>query len=143
MITQQDLDRWRVSQIRTQSPMGLVVMLFDALLLKVEEGRQAIHGGQIEPAHNALMAAQDMLGGLSAVLNPDWGPTVNLRQLYSFARRRIMDANFKKAAEPLDEVTPMLKTLRDTFAQVAETSPSGQTAVEEGKESPRSLDFAG
>lgn len=141
MITQQDLDRWRVSQIRTQSPLGLVVMLFDALLVKIEEGRQAIAAGQIEPAHNALMASQDMLGGLAAVLNPEWEPTANLRRLYAFARRRIVDANFQKATEPLDEVAPLLKSLRDTFSKVAEGE--AEVSPAESKERPRSLDFAG
>jgi len=141
MITQEVLDRWRVSQIRTQSPLGLVVLLFDALLLKIEEGRSAIQDGRLEPAHHALMAAQDMLGGLSAVLNPEWEPTANLRRLYAFARRRIMDANLKKTTEPLDEVRPILRTLRGTFAQVAEGE--APPAAAPTRDSPRSLDFAG
>jgi flagellar protein FliS len=120
MVTQQDLDRWREMQIRTQTPERLLVMLFDALLVRIGEARTAIAASRIEAAHNALVGGQDLLGGLSAAFNPDWPPTVNLRRIFAFCRRRLMDANFEKAVAPLDEVEPLIRTLRETFLQVAE-----------------------
>lgn len=143
---QRELDRWREMAIRTSSPQGLVILLFDGTLKAMAQARPALEAGDIEASHNALMQAQDIVMALMSVLSPDWPPTANLVKLFGFVHGRLVDANWKKVASPLDEAEPIVRELREAFAQLGQSalSPVGVGAGTTGTQDQKGgLNFAG
>lgn len=141
---QRELDRWREMSIRTSSPQGLMVLLFDGALKAMGQARAGVALGDIEASHNALMQAQDIVLALTSVLSPDWPPTANCIKLFGFVHSRLVDANWKKALEPLDEAEPVLRELREAFAQLGQGSLSPVGVGAGGSQDRKGgLDFAG
>jgi flagellin-specific chaperone FliS len=116
-------------------------MVLDGVLARVGIAREAIAGGRIEEAHEALVAGQDALIAVSRAFNPTWPPTANLRRLLDFAVRRLRDSNWHKDTAPLDEAEPVLRELADAFRGMG-TDAAAQLAGAAGAKS-RGVDFAG
>ena len=72
----------------------------------------------MQDAHNDLTRAQDILGELMGSLNLDAGDVAhNLFKLYEFIQYRLIVANVRKSAEPIDDVVQLLGDLRVTWAE--------------------------
>jgi flagellar secretion chaperone FliS len=107
---------------QTAPPGQLILMLFDGALLSLE--RALIGFACIDPAernqtiHNNLRRALDIIRELNNSLNLEAGGQLaeTLRNLYTYFDQRIMDSNWQKHRDGVDEVIGRLKELRDAWA---------------------------
>ncbi|HSY16689.1 MAG TPA: flagellar export chaperone FliS [Candidatus Acidoferrales bacterium] len=110
-------------QVATQTapPGQLVLMLFDGALKSLD---CALLGFKCEDfaernlaVHNNLTRALDIIRELNGSLDMAAGGQLaeTLRGLYVYFEQRINAGNFKKSPEPIREITPMLKELRDSW----------------------------
>ncbi|HUZ06733.1 MAG TPA: flagellar export chaperone FliS [Candidatus Paceibacterota bacterium] len=110
-------------QIATQTapPGQLVLMLFDGALHSLE---RALTGFDChdprqrnETIHNNLQRAVNIIRQLNNSLNLEAGGKLaeTLRNLYHYFDRRIVESNFRKQREGVDEVIVHLKELRDAW----------------------------
>jgi flagellar secretion chaperone FliS len=118
-------DTWKsYRQIATQTapPGQLVLMLFDGALLSLE---RALTGfDYLDPReknqtiHNNLQRAADIIRQLNNALNLEAGGKLaqTLRNLYHYFDQRIVESNFRKQREGVDEVISHLKELRNAWA---------------------------
>jgi flagellar protein FliS len=136
-------DTWKsYRQIATQTapPGQLVLMLFDGALLSLE---RALTGfDYLDPReknqtiHNNLQRAADIIRQLNNALNLEAGGKLaqTLRNLYHYFDQRIVESNFRKQREGVDEVISHLKELRNAWATMlasqgqasASQEPEGQ-----------------
>jgi flagellar protein FliS len=111
-------------QIATQTapPGQLVLMLFDGALHSLE---RALAGFDYhdpreknQTIHNNLQRAVDIIRQLKYSLNLEAGGDLaeTLRSLYQYFDRRIVESNFRKQRDGVDEVIVHLKGLRDAWA---------------------------
>ncbi|MFS8544380.1 MAG: flagellar export chaperone FliS [Limnochordales bacterium] len=116
----QAAQQYRATQVQTANPVNLVVMLYDGAIRFVRQGIAAIEQAKVEEAHRNLIRAQDILAELERALDPRAGEiAANLEQLYDYMQRRLMEANLRKDAAPLQEVIGLLTELRDAWQQIA------------------------
>ncbi len=123
----------------TASPGQLVLMLYDGAIRFLERSL----GGFVkeDPAEfnqtigNNILRAQDIINELNTSLNLELGGEVasNLRRLYNYLDRRLMESNLKKEPEGIKEVISRLTVLRDAWAtmlsqQGAPASPQADTS---------------
>jgi flagellar secretion chaperone FliS len=105
----------------TASPAQLVLMLYDGALTRLEQATQALEAepASREAAHTALTKAQAIVHELAVTLDHDRGGALaaNLADLYGFCMQRMLDANVAKDPGPIGEVVPVLRGLRDAWAQ--------------------------
>jgi flagellar protein FliS len=93
-------------------------MLYDGALRFARQARVSLAEGRMQDAHNDLTRAQDILGELMGSLNMDAGDVAhNLFRLYEFIQYRLIVANVRKSAEPIDDVLQLLGDLRATWAE--------------------------
>ncbi|HEY5233622.1 MAG TPA: flagellar export chaperone FliS [Verrucomicrobiae bacterium] len=113
-------------QIATQTapPGQLVLMLFDGALHSLE---RALAGFDChdprqrnETIHNNLQRAVNIIRQLNHSLNLEAGGKLaeTLRNLYHYFDRRIVESNFRKQREGVDEVIVHLKQLRDAWEAI-------------------------
>lgn len=111
---------YRQMSVQTAGRDRLLLMVYDGLLHALEAARAAIHAGDAAESHLQLSKAQTIIReGLWGVLDPQYEISRSLAQLYEYCVRRLIEANVKKDAAIVEEVTHYMRGLRDAFAEAA------------------------
>lgn len=107
-------------QVRTASPLALVVQLYDAALQQVEVARGHHQAGRVRERGAAISRALAIVGELRSSLDFDRGAELarNLEDLYAYASERLLEANRGSACEALAEVTAALTPLRSAWREI-------------------------
>jgi flagellar secretion chaperone FliS len=110
---------YRQQAVRTASPLGLVVLLYDAMLLSLNRAIRAMDAGDIELRVKELNHALATLDQLQRTLDFEKGGDVaaNLDHLYDLYRAAILNANFTQTRGPLVQVAKELQGVRDAWRE--------------------------
>lgn len=114
------------------SPHQLIVMLFDGALIAVGAGLQHMKSGNIPSKGKAISQAIMIIdNGLRASLDKKVGGeiAVNLEALYEYMNKRLILANLKNQPEILEEVSGLLKNLKDAWDAIGPTPAAPQAEV--------------
>jgi len=105
------------TQILTASPHELRLMLYDGCLKFCRQGRVAIEKQDHEATYNSLMRAQKIVLELSTSLQRDVDQTLTdkMAALYTYAYRKLVDANMNRDLAALDEVIQLIAFERETW----------------------------
>ena len=115
--------------VETADPHRLVLMLFDGAMTAISLARIQMQNGQIPEKGAAISKAIDLItNGLGASLDIESGGDLaeRLAALYEYMAQRLLFANLKNSVAALDEVSELLGSLRDAWAQIA---PGEQAAA--------------
>jgi len=117
---------YKRKQIESAPPGRLVVMLYDAILERLDQadeiiGKKGVE--HIEKLHNTLVVCQNIITELSVALDMEKGGEIaeNLFRLYDFMNWRLVDANVKKDKKAIGEVREVLLILREGWVQIQDT----------------------
>lgn len=96
------------------SPHRLIQMLMEGGLTRIAQARGAMERGQIALKGELIGKAIGIVGGLRAGLDLQQGGELaaNLDNLYEYMTRRLLEANVKNQAEPLEEVAGLLRDIK-------------------------------
>lgn len=111
--------QYKETQILTASPGKLLLMLYDGAITAMENAIQIISDQkQYDKVNSNLLKAQEIIGELLASLDMEVGGEFakNMQSLYAYMIKRLMEANFKKTKEPLEEVCSYMKELRESWS---------------------------
>jgi flagellar protein FliS len=110
---------YRQQAVRTASPLGLVVLLYDTLLISLSRAIRAIEAGNIELRVKELNHALATLDQLQNTLDFEQGGqvAVNLDHLYEVYRATILQASFAQAREPLIQISKEVQGVRDAWRE--------------------------
>jgi flagellar protein FliS len=111
--------------IFSESPLSLVVALYQGALDATSQAETAIQGRDIPTRTKAINKAIAILSELTVSLDLERGGEIaeSLRRLYSYMQERLLNAHIRQAAEPIVEVSKLLTTLLEGWrgAQAAAT----------------------
>ena len=108
--------------VASANALGLVLMLYDGVLKCLTKARGHMERREIPAKGAALSHALQIIDeGLSASLNEadGGGVAAQLKELYAYMCRRIVVANLKNDPAILDEVSGLLRELRQAWAEIA------------------------
>ncbi|MFY9446633.1 MAG: flagellar export chaperone FliS [Dethiobacteria bacterium] len=118
-MTENPYQRYRANAVETADPGRLILLLYDGALRFINQAEQALERQDLEQAHYKLLRAQDIIAELMGSLDLEQGELAgNLFRLYDYMHYRLIQANIKKSAAPLQEVSAMLKSLRESWQEV-------------------------
>ena len=108
------------SEISVASPHRIIQMMFDGALQRLAESRYAIENNDIANKGIYIGKAIGIITGLNNSLNMDAGGDIasNLSDLYDFMLRRISEANLNNDASALDDVSDILRTIKEGWDQI-------------------------
>lgn len=123
---------YRQVATQTASPGQVVLMLLDGTINFLERALQGFH--LEDPAeHNAtisnnILRAQAVIDELDRSLNLAEGGefSANMRRLYHYMDRRLMESNLRKEQAGIQEVVQRLSVIRDAWRDMLQNS--GQAA---------------
>jgi flagellar protein FliS len=130
-MTQHNIvNHYQRQRARGASPVGLVVLLYDAAIESLRRAALAAEKGSVEQRVAASNHVVLVLNELSRSLDHKRGGEIahNLDRFYAVARARLTEANVRSDPGIFEELTGMFCSLREAWQQVEiETSvpPNG------------------
>lgn len=98
-------------------PTEIVCGLFDRLMAALAAGREAVAAGDIERRFRELKLAADIVEDLAVGLDPEasdeW--TLRMATLYKAILARLLTANLRNAAAPIEEAMLLAAPLRHAW----------------------------
>lgn len=111
--------------MESATPVGLVVLLYQAAVMALRRGIAAMEAGDIEARTRALNRVLALVSELKAALNYESGGEVarQFARFYALAERLVMQASCQQDAQPLRDLLEPMVQIRDAWQQ-ADTLPT-------------------
>jgi len=122
---------YRMTQVQSQSPLELVVLLYDGALRFMRAAADAMGRGDLVAKRDAMSRALAIVAELRNTLNTDQGGdvAVSLDRLYEYVTGLLLDANAHQDPAPLQESIRLMTPLYDAWVAIASpalTAPGGR-----------------
>lgn len=125
------MDRYTQSAILTSSPEKLVQMLYERAIEMINMAISKIEDTEVR--NSSLVRAEEIVLYLNSILDMENGGEIsrNLRALYDFLYRQLIDGNINVDSEKLKLSRDLLQELLDTWKEASKrtkvrpTSKSG------------------
>ncbi len=120
------LDQYSQNAVRTgiesASPHRLIQMLLEGALGKIAAAKGHMERNEIQPKGEQIGSAISIIEGLKSSLDKDKGGEIaqNLEDLYIYMERRLIEANRSNDVSLLDEVSDLLKQVKEAWDAIAD-----------------------
>ncbi|MGI6403297.1 MAG: flagellar export chaperone FliS [Oscillospiraceae bacterium] len=118
--------QYKNQSLSTMAPGELLVKLFDELIKQCRLAEIHIEKKDLAAANNSLIKSQTIVSTLDASLDMRFPISSQLRSFYIFFNQQLRKANIEKSVSVLQELVPLMKELRDSFAQAEKLSRRSQ-----------------
>ncbi len=123
MNSNNPLQAYKETQIKTANQGKLIVMLYDGAIRNINQAIELLgeKKRKLDKISNSIIKAQDIITELIVSLDFEKGGEIakNLFSLYIFMNRQLLEANIQKSVKPLQDVKHLLMELREAWAEVA------------------------
>jgi flagellar protein FliS len=121
-------------EIKTATPEMVIVKLYEGALRFIRTAKKNQETGQIPGRTTAIAKTLAIVNELQHSLNLDEGGEIarNLDSLYFYVTDRLLEANVRGTAQPLDEASTVLSTLNEAWVEIskqARGAPQGDAAI--------------
>lgn len=108
------------TNVQTSDQLTLIIMLYDGMIRFLKKAVVKIEQGEIEEAHNYLVRSKEIIGELMSTLKIEDGGEIanNLKELYLYSFKKIVEANLKKDPVMVQEVIQVMNNLREGWMQI-------------------------
>jgi len=103
------------SKIMTATPAELTLMLFDGAIKFCNIAIMAIEKNDIQKAHLNIVKAENIIIEFRITLDPKYPVAKDFDIMYDYIYRRLIDANFAKDKEIVEEALGFIREMRDTW----------------------------
>jgi flagellar secretion chaperone FliS len=109
------------SSVASEDPQRLILMLYDGALQRIAAARGCMSHGLAGEKSQLITRALAIVGELRGTLDLVRGGAIaaNLDGLYEYIARRLVEANASNQPELLDEVSGLLRELREAWGAIA------------------------
>ena len=118
-------EAYKKQSVLTMTQGEMLNKLYEEAVKQLEFAQVYIENKDYAKTNDSLKRAQKIILHLRSTLNFQYEISNNLASLYDYFVQRIVEANVKKDVAPLKEITPMIKELKDTFAQADKLARKG------------------
>lgn len=135
------------TKVLTASPEELRLMLLDGAIKFARQGRDGLVGGDHEAAYNGLSQCRNIVFELLTTVREDLDPELagNVKALYTYLYKTLVDASFEKDIAKADVVIELLGYERETWVmlmqKLAEERGASRPATppNPGQDTPRTV----
>lgn len=113
---------YQKNKILTASPAQLTLMLYDGAIKFCNLAIMAIEENDIQKAHNNIKKVERIIEEFRATLNFKYPVAQDFDNVYKYLYDRLVEANFHKDKEVLEEVLEHLRSMRATWEEVMKHS---------------------
>ncbi len=118
MLSSNAYAQYNRNKILTASPAELTLMLYDGCIKFINIAMMGIDENDIEKANNNIKKAERIVLELQTTLDDRYEVAKDFNTVYSYIKRRLLEANISKDKEVLLECAGHMRTMRDTWKEV-------------------------
>ncbi|MBT8067663.1 MAG: flagellar export chaperone FliS [Gammaproteobacteria bacterium] len=109
-------------RIEDASPHRLIQLMMERALAKIGLARTQMRDGKVAEKGNNISDAISIINGLQASLNhkADQRMSENFDALYAYMMRRLLESNLQNDDSILDEVSGLLKELKEAWDAITD-----------------------
>ena len=123
---------YRETAVRSASPTGLVIMLYEAAIEDLRRIGAAIAANDIQRRTDETRHLLQVLNQLQGSLDMERGGDVaaNLDRYYNLVRSQLLQADLQNSAQPINKLLNQFLSLHQAWMEVERTpaQPSAQTS---------------
>lgn len=101
-----------------------VVIMYDIILKDIEDAHEFCKNNEEEGFTSSLKHAERFLNELCATLVLNSALAYNLRKLYIWSQKELINARMRLDDDPLYGVTPVISGLRSSFREISKSDDS-------------------
>ena len=101
--------------VESADPHGLITLLMDGALERIVSARGHMQRGEIAAKGEAISRCIKIIGSLDRKVDP--ALVDRLDSLYEYMSRRLLQANVRNDTTLLDEVSNLLRQVRDSWVK--------------------------
>lgn len=123
-MNQNQMNRYKNSQILNASPEQILIMLYDGAIRFCREALMAMEEGDLRKQADKISRAMAIVSEFSNTLDHQAGGEIaeNLDALYAFMNRELVRANLQKDSTGVKTVENLLSGLRETWVEAIEVN---------------------
>ena len=123
------IQEYQKSAINSASPVGVVVMLYDAAIGFMEQGKAALAHADYDKQNTLLQKAQRIVVELMGSLDMERGGDIakNLMSLYSYVWNELIQANIHDKPECIDHALMVFTELRVSWVSIEKSTKKVHT----------------
>jgi len=130
MLSANAYAQYNRNKILTASPAELTLMLYDGCIKFINIAKMGIEEKDLEKANTNIKKAERIIVELQSTLNEKYEVSKDFNAVYSYVKRRLLEANIAKDNEILEECAGHMRTMRDTWKEVMKTARQGERVVQ-------------
>jgi len=117
------LNVYKNNSVNFASKKQLLLMLVDGAVKFAKIAKQALEDKNIIESHKNLVKVQDIFTELMISLDQNSGEWAKqIYVVYDFIKTRLFEINLKKDTKMMDELMPVIESVRDTWHEAFEAS---------------------
>ena len=118
------------NKILTASHAELTLMLYDGCIKFINIAKMGIDEKDLAKANTNIKKAERIIVELQSTLNEKYEVAKDFNAVYSYVKRRLLEANIAKDNEILEECAGHMRTMRDTWKEVMKTARQGEKVAQ-------------
>ncbi|MFN3691413.1 MAG: flagellar export chaperone FliS [Fervidobacterium sp.] len=121
--------------VKTASPAKLVELLIEKAISVLDEAKTLIEDKKFVEANEKIVRAQDIIIELNLSLDMEKGGEIakNLRALYNYMYRTLVEANIRKDISMLEDVKNLLSELLSAWRDAMKLAGSTASQIDVNK----------
>lgn len=123
MYSNNALNAYKNNSVNYASKEQLLLMLVDGAVRFSKVAKESLEKNDTKKSHENLVRVQDIFTELMVTLDRNSGDwSEQLYQVYDFIKTRLFEINLKKDAKMMEELMPVIESVRDTWHEAYEIS---------------------
>ncbi len=108
---------YKEQTILTMTPGEMLILLYDELLKRMKRAEIALERADYSLFDASVQRSREIIDYLRKTLNFEYDISRQLDRLYEFFLYELVRLSAGRKKEVIDELTPLMKELRDAFAE--------------------------
>ncbi len=129
MLSANAYAQYNRNKILTASPAELTLMLYDGCIKFINIAIMGVDEKDIAKANTNIKKAERIILELQSTLNDKYEVAKDFNAVYSYVKRRLLEANLSKDKEILEECAGHMRTMRDTWKEVMKAAHQDERIV--------------
>ncbi len=115
-------EQYKKTSVNTMTKGELLILLFDEAIKKLNQSKLLIEYNDYESANISLEKTRKIFNHLIVTLDDKYQLSQDLADMYMFFNSQIIKAASMKSTKYIDDILPMVKDLRNTWAEADKIS---------------------
>lgn len=111
------VQQYKTQTINSMTNGELLILLFDEVIKNLKIACTMLREQNYETSEKCTKKCKDIINYLINILDRQYPLSQDLYQIYSFFNQKIIAAEIKRDPESLEEITPLIEDMRQTWAE--------------------------